>query len=300
MKAVRLLTLLRKRPGYAVGALLLALTVLISDHLDFNAASLMAGWENFVIIWGEAMPPDFDKVLFERASWSHPRCESSWDWVCSPAVNGLLQTIEIAFLATFFGMILALPLSMAAARNLSPEWLSDLSRAILAGLRVLPSLVWALIFVIIVGVGPLAGVLAMTLYTIGYLGKLQYEAFEGVDPHPLEAARAMGLSRWRVARFFALPEAANALLSQMLFMFEYNVRHGSVIGLVGAGGIGWYMSYYLDPFKLYDRVTALLIIMYVAVLIIDRISLRLRARFIETEHAQKASWMGVFLPWNRN
>jgi phosphonate transport system permease protein len=84
----------------------------------------------------------------------------------------------------------------------------------------------------------------------------------------------------------------------MLFMFEYNVRHGSVVGLVGAGGIGWYMQYYLEPFKLYDRVLALVIVMYLVVIIIDQISLRVRSQFIEDdEHIQRPKWRGTIVPW---
>ena len=191
-------------------------------------------------------------------------------------------------------MLLSLPLSMMAAHNLSPIWLSTITRNVLAGLRVLPSLVWALIFVIMFGPGPLAGVLAMTLYTVGYLGKLQYEALEGVSRHPLEAARAMGLPRWQIARYFALPEASNAILSQILFMFEYNIRHGSVIGLVGAGGIGWYLNNYLGVFSRYDRALALIIVIYVAVVIIDQISLSIRHRFMDSEtHAPRARWREI-------
>jgi phosphonate transport system permease protein len=216
--------------------------------------------------------------------------------MCSPAVVGMTQTLEIAFLATILGMVLSLPLAAASATNLAPPLLAQSIRQLLAALRVLPSLIWALIFVILVGIGPLAGVLAMTMYSVGYLGKLQYEALEGVSREPLEVARTMGLPRWQVARFFAIPEAANSLLSQMLFMFEYNVRHGSVVGLVGAGGIGWYMQYYLEPFKLYDRVLALIIVMYVVVIVIDQVSLRVRRRFIEDE-PMRPKWKQVFLPW---
>jgi len=213
----------------------------------------------------------------------------------------MTQTLEIAFLATIFGMAMSLPLAAAAATNLSPPLLAQVVRQILAALRVLPSLIWALIFVILVGIGPLAGVLAMTMYTVGYLGKLQYEALEGVSREPLEVARAMGLPRWQIARFFAIPEAANSLISQMLFMFEYNVRHGSVVGLVGAGGIGWYMQYYLEPFKLYDRVLALVIVMYLVVIIIDQISLRVRSQFIEDdEHIPRPKWRGTIVPWTES
>ena len=293
----RLVQFVVRRPILRTGIILAIFAVLAIFHLEVNLSRLGDAASNLVVIAGEAWPPDFS-ILTERASWAYPPCELQTDWMCSPAVLGMTQTLEIAFLATIFGMAISLPLAVAAATNLSPPLLAQVVRQILAALLVLPSLIWALIFVILVGIGPLAGVLAMTMYTVGYLGKLQYEALEGVSREPLEVARAMGLPRWQVARFFAIPEAANSLISQMLFMFEYNVRHGSVVGLVGAGGIGWYMQYYLEPFKLYDRVLALIIVMYLVVIAIDQISLRVRSQFIE-EHEQIRSpkWRGVFVPW---
>ena len=99
-----------------------------------------------------------------------------------------------------------------------------------------------------------------------------------------------------MARFFAIPEASNALISQALFMFEYNVRHGSVIGLVGAGGIGWYMNHYLTPFQLYDKVLALIIVMFVVVVVIDQVSLIVRRGFIDdTANFQKPRWRDVLI-----
>ena len=286
-----------RRPILRTAIILAIFAVLAIFHLEVNLSRLGDAASNLVVIAGEAWPPDFS-ILTKRASWAYPPCELQTDWMCSPAVLGMTQTLEIAFLATILGMAISLPLAVAAATNLSPPLLAQVVRQVLAALRVLPSLIWALIFVILVGIGPLAGVLAMTMYTVGYLGKLQYEALEGVSREPLEVARAMGLPRWQVARFFAIPEAANSLISQMLFMFEYNVRHGSVVGLVGAGGIGWYMQYYLEPFKLYDRVLALIIVMYLVVIVIDQISLRVRSQFIE-EHEQirRPKWRGAFVPW---
>ncbi len=295
--APRLIQFVVRRPILRTILILAIFAVLAIFHLEINLSRLGDAASNLVVIAGEAWPPDFS-ILTKRASWAYPPCELQTDWMCSPAVLGMTQTLEIAFLATIFGMAISLPLAVAAATNLSSPLLAQVVRQVLAALRVLPSLIWALIFVILVGIGPLAGVLAMTMYTVGYLGKLQYEALEGVSREPLEVARAMGLPRWQVARFFAIPEAANSLISQMLFMFEYNVRHGSVVGLVGAGGIGWYMQYYLEPFKLYDRVLALIIVMYLVVIVIDQISLRVRSQFIE-EHEQirRPKWRGAFVPW---
>jgi len=292
----RIFQIIEKRVMPKLLLFIATVSIISIFHLQITFANLGGALSNLSILAHETFPPDFS-VVTKRASWSHPPCESSTDWICSPAVVGMVQTLEIAFLSTILGTIFSLPLAVMSATNLSPQWMAQITRSVLAALRVVPSLIWALIFVIIVGIGPLAGVIAMTLYTVGYLGKLQYEALEGISREPLEVARVMGLPTWQIARYFAIPAAGNSLISQMLFMFEYNVRHGSVIGLVGAGGIGWYMQYYLDPFKMYDKVLALIIVMYCSVITIDQMSLRIRKRFIEEdERIRRPKWKNLLLP----
>ena len=159
----------------------------------------------------------------------------------------------------------------------------------------MPSIIWAIFFVILVGLGPLAGILAMTVYTIGYLGKLQYEAIEGVPRPPLDASNAMGHG-WLERSFgVIIPESANGLISQAIFMFEYNFRHGTVIGIVGAGGIGYYINLYLK-FLQYDKVIAYLVIIFIVVLLIDYLSILARSFFTEEGDVTRPSWWGVFLP----
>jgi phosphonate transport system permease protein len=145
--------------------------------------------------------------------------------------------------------------------------------------RTIPSLLWAIVFIIMVGLGPLAGVLGLAFYTLGYLGKLFYEALEAVDPEVVEAVRSTGASRAQLARHAVLPEAAHALLSQTLFVFEYNVRASSILGLVGAGGIGFYLLRYLQLLEYQALATALLLLL-VAVLAIEALGQQLRRRFL--------------------
>ena len=247
----------------------------------------------FVFIRESLWPPDWS-VIEPQA---YPICTAYplIDFTCSTAWIGLLETLKIAFVSTVFGMILSLPISLLAARNLNPWWLSYSSRFILAAFRSLPSIIWAIFYVILVGFGPLSGVLAMTVYTIGYLGKLQYEAIEGMNKTPLYAAEAMGLSRFETAFQVVIPESANDLISQAIFMFEYNFRHGTVIGIVGAGGIGYYINLYLK-FLQYDKVIAYLIIIFIVVLLIDMISIFARSFFTEEGDMPKPSWFHVILP----
>ena len=228
---------------------------------------------------------------------SYPPCEANrfLQFTCSTAWIGMVETIKIAILATFFGMIFSLPMGLLSSRNLFPQYITYPSRAIVSACRSLPSLIWAIIFVILVGLGPTAGILAMSVYTVGYLGKMQYEAIEGMNSAPLEAATAMGLTKSEISVGVVIPETANYLIAQMIFMFEYNVRSGTVIGIVGAGGIGYYINLYLK-FLEYDEVGAYLLIIFLVVMLIDLISIYLRSFFIDESENTKPTWAGVFLP----
>ncbi len=134
----------------------------------------------------------------------------------------------------------------------------------------------------------------MTFYTIGYLGKLQYESIEGMVSGPLEAGRAMGLQRHEIVLGIVIPESSNHLLSQLMFMFEYNVRHGTVVGIVGAGGIGYYINTYLKMLQ-YQKVFALLIVVFVVVVVIDLLSMLIRSFVNEEGDVKRPGWFGVLL-----
>lgn len=238
---------------------LTVLCVLAILHLRLDPTRLVAGAGNLAILWREAFPPQ--------------------GGLLGTAWLALVETLTIALLGTVFGFFLALPLGVAGARTLAPRWLFLTARGVAAAIRSLPSLLWAVLFVILVGFDPLAGVLAMTMYTVGHLAKLQYECLEAVAPEPVEAARAIGASGFQVVRFVVLPEASNQLLSQALYMFDYNVRASSIVGFVGAGGIGFYIARYLQALQ-YDGVLTLVLVVFAAVVAIDALSYWLRARFV--------------------
>jgi len=252
---------------------------------------LSGGFSNLFIFFSESLWPPNWSVIEPQV---YPVCTTYplFDFTCSTAWIGMSETIKIAFVSTIFGSIISLPISILAARNLSSLGVSYFARILLAAARSLPSIIWAIFFVILVGFGPLSGVLAMTIYTVGYLGKLQYESIEGMNSIPLESARSMGLSKIEIATGVVIPEMANNLISQMIFMFEYNVRHGTVIGIVGAGGIGYYINLYLK-FLQYDKVISYLIIIFIVVLIIDFLSISARSYFNEEGDISKPSWWDV-------
>jgi len=190
----------------------------------------------------------------------------------------LWETIQMAFIATYFGALMSLPAALLASRNLSPSYISLPFRLFLATIRTIPSLIWALMFVIIFGLGPRAGTIALSFYTMGYLSKFQYETFEGLLSDAIEALTALGASKIQIIRYVVLPESANHLISQILFMFEYNIRAGSIIGFVGAGGLGFLLSYYLSYFQFHAMLTTLIYLL-ITIITIDFISGLIRKRF---------------------
>ncbi|WP_255169932.1 phosphonate ABC transporter, permease protein PhnE [Natrononativus amylolyticus] len=247
---------LESAAGTILASFALVLAVWCALALDLHQASLSRAWAGVGFLFDASIPPDTS--------------------VLEVGLRGLLETLYIAYLGTLAGVTLSLPVSLMASRTLFPRSVNIPARWLLAGVRVLPSILWAVIFVILVGTGPLAGVLAITLYTIGFVGKLEYEAFERLEAEPMEAVGVLGASRLQVLRFVVLPQAADAVLSQAFFMFEYNVRHAAAIGIVGAGGIGYYIMGYLEFFA-YDRAVVLLGIVFVVVIAIDELSYWLRS-----------------------
>ena len=275
---------------YAIGALLLTAFIILNDLVD-DWGRLSGGMENLSVFVQESMWPPNWSVLEAQ---SYPVCENKIEFFCSVGYIGMMETIKIAFVATIFGFIGALCLSSFAAKNLMPMRIAFPFRTLLSATRSLPSLIWAIIFVIVIGFGPLAGVLAMTFYTIGYLGKLQYETYEGMPNDSLEVSKAMGLSHPAIFTSVVIPETGNHLLSQLMFMFEYNVRHGTVIGIVGAGGIGYYINTYLKLLQ-YDKVLALLILIFVVVILIDLLSLMLRSFVTDEGDVRQPKWLSFLM-----
>jgi phosphonate transport system permease protein len=277
----------------ALGGLgILGLTFILFLDLAGDWGRLSGGWGNLKQFFNESLwPPDWSVLEAQ----SYPVCEATFAFTCSVAWIGIVETIKIAFVATVIGFLVSLPLSVLAASNLSPIEFAIPTRILLAGMRSLPSIIWAVLFVIVFDVGSLAGIFAMSFYTVGYLGKLQFESMEGIKNAPLEAAKAMGLSRAETAWLVAIPESANNLVSHALFMFEYNVRHGTVIGLVGAGGIGLYINTYLKLAQ-YDKVLALLLVVFLVVVVIDFISMTIRSAVTEEGDVDRPAWSSLFLP----
>ncbi len=195
-------------------------------------------------------------------------------------INAMVITIQMALIGTLGAVLLAVPFGLLAARNISPSpFVYQATRLILNANRAVPELIYALIFVAAVGLGPFPGVLALIVGSIGSLGKLYAEAFEQIDPQQVAAIRATGASPIRVFNFAVIPQAFPLMASYSLLLFESNVRAATILGIVGAGGIGLILQKYYGLFQ-YQLLMGAVLGIIVFVTIIDRLSDRIRKRII--------------------
>lgn len=193
------------------------------------------------------------------------------------AIQRLVETIQMSLWGTTIGAILSLPIAIFSARNLAPRWLQLFANFLQNAVRSVPSIVLGLLFVAATGLGAPAGTLALGIYTIGYLGKFYQEAIESVDRRSIESLQVCGASWLQIARYGILPQVLPLGLGYTLYMFEYNIRAASVLGVVGAGGIGFELVNYIKGFE-YTKATTMMLVLLVVVTVIDALSSKLRQR----------------------
>ncbi|TVQ61233.1 MAG: phosphonate ABC transporter, permease protein PhnE [Phycisphaerales bacterium] len=191
----------------------------------------------------------------------------------------LIETLQMSLIGTTVGVALAYPAAVLAARNTGPRFIRGPVRQMLNAVRTVPSLIWALLFVAAVGLGPLAGVLALSLYSVGYLSKFFYESFEHAPKGPQNALKELGASGPQRFLRAVGPATRPAALASALFMLEYNVRAASVLGIVDAGGIGYYIRFYLE-IRNFPAALACLVLIFGVVVALDAVSVRLRRSLI--------------------
>jgi phosphonate transport system permease protein len=197
------------------------------------------------------------------------------------ALSGMVQSIEIAWVGTIIGAVFSLPVGFFAAKNVSGRLVSNVLRQVLNGIRAFPELILAVaIFIPIAGLGPVAGALAIGVHSIGTLGKLTAEVIEGIDPGPVEAARAAGATGMQVQRWGVLPQVLPEIIAFWLYRFEINVRAAAVLGFVGAGGIGASLQQTI-VYGRFEKAGMALIVVIVATIVIDTASGWVRRRIIE-------------------
>lgn len=244
--------------GISIAVIMLVLIYLSSEitGVDFN--TFMTNIDQFGVILGQMKDPD----------WSY----------LAKMKDPLLQTVQMAILGTTFGTIFAVPFSVLAARNIVKNKIGrGIIRIMLSLIRTLPNLLLAALFVAIFGIGPMTGVITLALFSFGMVSKLFYEVIETIDMGPVRAIRATGASMAQTVRIAVMPQVAGQFMSDFLYTLEINVRSSTVLGYLGAGGIGLYLSQTLDQFD-YPRTAVIIISIFVVVLVIDTISNYLRKR----------------------
>jgi phosphonate transport system permease protein len=243
---------------------------------EFHPAALAAGLPRAGDYFLRLLPELRWATLF--GGWETEGSLAFWFYRLDKWALLLLETANMAALATLAGGLLALLLSFPAARNTTPStWSYTLARRGLEALRTVPEIVYALILVWAFGVGPLAGIIAIAAHTTGALGKLFAEAIENADMRPWDAVRAVGGTWAQACRFAMLPQVAPNMVSYLLLRFEINVRGASVIGFVGAGGIGQEL-YLVISQNYYEEISAIIVLIVIVVAMIDLTSDALRRR----------------------
>ena len=251
-----------ERPGwlhFAAWALALAVLAWAWRGAEIRPLDLLKDSGNIGTYAKEFFPPDFR------------------DWRIY--AKEMVVTVHIAIWGTVLALVAAVPMGLLCSSNVAPAWLYQPVRRLMDACRAINEMVFAMLFIVAVGLGPFAGVLALAVHTTGTLAKLFSESVEAIDPRPVEGIRATGAHKLVEIAYGVIPQVMPLWLSFTLYRFESNVRSASVVGMVGAGGIGVVLFEVIRGFQ-YAQTCAVLIILAVSVTLIDLVSARLRKRFI--------------------
>ncbi|HCA87773.1 MAG TPA: phosphonate ABC transporter, permease protein PhnE [Streptomyces sp.] len=217
--------------------------------------------------------PDFARFLVENM-WP-PEFHELEDLLIATLV-----TVEMAYLGTIAATLVSLPLSLLAARNLTTHpTLFALTRSVVMVCRAVPDFVFALMFVAALGLGPLPGVLGVAIHSVGMLGKLYAERIEEVDPGPGEALAAVGATKLQVVRLAVIPQVLPSIVANTLYRFDINIRSSIILGIVGAGGIGYELVTALQALD-YQRAAAVMVIVLALVIVVEAVSNRIRKHYL--------------------
>ncbi len=253
---------LDERPGWlrtAAWALAIAVLAWAWRGAEIRPLDLIKDSGNIGTYAKEFFPPDFS------------------DWRIY--ARELVITVQIALWGTVLAVLAAVPMGLLCSANITPAWVHQPVRRLMDGCRAINEMVFAMLFIVAVGLGPFAGVLALAVHTTGTLAKLFSEAVEAIDPRPVEGIRATGAHPLVEIVYGVIPQVMPLWLSFMLYRFESNVRSASVVGMVGAGGIGVVLFEVIRGFQ-YAQTCAVLILLAVSVTLIDLLSATVRKRFI--------------------
>lgn len=238
-----------------VWAILLALLALSWHGADMRPLDLLRDSGNMARFAADFFPPDFR------------------DW--RTYLEEMFVTVQIALWGTALAVAMAVPLGLASSANIVPPWVYQPTRRLMDACRAINEMVFAMLFIVAVGLGPFAGVLALWVHTTGVLAKLFSEAVEAIDPRPVEGVRATGAGALEEVVYGVIPQVLPLWLSFALYRFESNVRSASVVGIVGAGGIGTVLWEIIRSFQ-YAQTCAVMLIIIAFVTLIDVLSAQMR------------------------
>ena len=193
-------------------------------------------------------------------------------------MRSMLETVEIAMLGTLLAIMLSIPIGLFSARNIMPNYaLYLVARTITIFFRAIPEFIMAMILVIAIGFGAMPGVIALGFHTMGFLAKFYAEAIEHIDENPIQALECMGASRRQVLAFAIVPQIMPSFIGNNLYILDRNIRMATMLGIVGAGGIGYELQSAFRMFE-YQRVSAIIIVIFITIFVIDMISSYIRSK----------------------
>ena len=238
---------------------LLAALIFVTIDLEINFIKLFSDSSKYLgDILSRMLPPDFSN--FENLTLA------------------MFETIEIAFLGTFIAILLSVPVGLFSARNLAPNYIVFLvARIVTIFFRAIPEFIIAMILVIAVGFGAIPGVLALGLHTMGFLAKFYAEDIEHVNKGPIEALKSSGASKGQIISFAVIPQIIPSFVANNLYILDRNIRMATMLGIVGAGGIGYELQSSFRMFE-YQKVSAIIIIIFVTIFLIDHLSSFIRSK----------------------
>ena len=236
----------------------LILVFVIKDlEIDFIKLVLDSS-KYFGDILSRMLPPDFSNL--------------------NKLIYAMFETIEIAFLGTFIAIILSIPLGLFSARNLAPNYLVYIiCKTIVIFFRAIPEFIIAMILVIAIGFGAMPGVLALGLHTMGFLAKFYAEDIEHINKGPIDALKSSGATKSQIISFGVIPQILPAFVANNLYILDRNVRMATMLGIVGAGGIGYELQSSFRMFE-YEKVSAIIILIFLTIFLIDHISAFIRSK----------------------
>jgi len=233
--------------------------VFIIQDLEIDFIKLVSdSTKYFGDILSRMLPPDFSKL--------------------NQLIYAMFETIEIAFLGTFIAIVLSIPLGLFSARNLAPNYFVYLiCKTIVIFFRAIPEFIIAMILVIAIGFGAMPGVLALGLHTMGFLAKFYAEDIEHINKGPIDALKSSGATKSQIISFGVIPQILPSFVANNLYILDRNVRMATMLGIVGAGGIGYELQSSFRMFE-YERVSAIIILIFVTIFLIDHFSAFIRSK----------------------